>query len=182
MYPTLLELGTLSFHAYAIFLSVGFLTAVFLIVRQNYRDPNPAPITPMGGLWVFLGGFIGARMYFIMQYESLDQWYEAFYIWSGGLVFYGGAIGGFLGGLIYLLIVRAPVIQVADLAVSFVPLAHAIARVGCFLNGCCWGSRTELPWGVHYPADSMPFRRQVQEGLLGADATQSLPVHATQLY
>ncbi|MBI1321045.1 MAG: hypothetical protein GC168_19135 [Candidatus Hydrogenedens sp.] len=182
MYPTLLKFGTLAFHSYAIFLSLGFLTAVFLIVRQNYRDPNPAPITPLGGLWVFLGGFFGARLYFVMQYESIDLWYKAFYLWSGGLVFYGGAIGGFLGGLIYLLIVRAPVVQVADLSISFVPLAHAIARVGCFLNGCCWGSPTIMPWGVKYPAGSMPFNDQVSDGLIASSAASSLPAHPTQLY
>ena len=182
MYPTLFSIGELHFHSYAIFLSAGFLAVVFLIVRENYRQPNPAPITPIGGLLVFLGGFLGARIYFILQYKGIEYLHEALYLWSGGLVFYGGAIGGFLGGVIYVLFVRAPVLQVADLAISYVPLAHAIARVGCFLNGCCWGSRTDMPWGVQYPQGTIAYKQHLDQGWLDPTAAASLPVHATQLY
>lgn len=182
MYPTLLSIGPLHFHAYAIFLSVGFLAAVLLSVRENYRLPNPYPITPLGGLWVFLGGLLGARLYYIAQYGDLSRWYEAAYIWSGGLVFYGGAIGGFVGGVIYVLLVRASVVGVGDMAITYVPLAHAIARVGCFLNGCCWGSSSAMPWAVSYPHNSAPWKKQLQDSLINADAPFSLPVHPTQLY
>ncbi len=182
MYPTLLALGSLRFHAYAVFLSAGFLTAVLLIIRENYRKENPYPITPLGGLWVFLGGLFGARLYYILQYGDITRWYEAGYLWSGGLVFYGGAIGGFIGGLIYVLLVRAPVVPVGDLALSYVPLAHSIARIGCFLNGCCWGSTSTMPWAVSFPSPSMPWRQHLDKGLLQTGATESLPVHPTQLY
>lgn len=182
MYPTLLALGELRFHAYAVFLSAGFLTAVLLIIRDNYRQEKPHPITPLGGLWVFLGGLFGARLYYILQYGDISRWYEAGYLWSGGLVFYGGAIGGFIGGLIYVLAVRAPVVPVGDLALSYVPLAHAIARVGCFLNGCCWGSKSQMPWAVSFPAPSMPWKQHLDQGLLESGARFSLPVHPTQLY
>jgi len=184
MYPTLLSIDALNlhFHAYAIFLSVGFLTAVFLIVRHNYKLEHPAPITPMGGLLVFLGGFIGARLYFILQYGDPAQFYQALYVWQGGLVFYGGAIGGFVGGLIYVLWVGAPVVKVGDLAMSYVPLAHAIARLGCFFNGCCYGAPSNVPWAMQFPKASMPYRAHETSGLLGPDAAASLPVHPAQLY
>lgn len=182
MYPTLLSLGPLQFHAYAVFLSAGFLTAVLLIIRENYRRPNPWPITPLGGLWVFAGGLFGARLYYIAQYGDLSRWYEAFYLWGGGLVFYGGALGGFIGGVIYVLIARAPVVQVGDLSITYVPLAHAIARIGCFLNGCCWGACSNVPWAVSYPHRSAPWAQHVREGLIASDVQQSLPVHPTQLY
>jgi len=182
MYPTLLALGELRFHAYAVFLSVGFLTAVLMIIRDNYRQDKPYPITPLGGLWVFIGGLFGARLYYILQYGDISRWYEAGYLWSGGLVFYGGAIGGFVGGLIYVIAVRAPVVPVGDLALSYVPLAHAIARVGCFLNGCCWGSKSQMPWAVSFPAPSMPWKQHLDQGLLESGARFSLPVHPTQLY
>ena len=182
MYPTLLSIGSLHFHAYAVFLSAGFLTAVLLIVRENYRQPDPAPITPIGGLLVLLGGLFGARLYYILQYGDPSRWFEAGYLWSGGLVFYGGAIGGFLGGLIYVLSVGAPVVKVGDLALSYVPLAHAIARVGCFLNGCCWGSQSQWPWAVSFPAPTLPWKQHLDDGLLESGARISLPVHPTQLY
>lgn len=182
MYPTLLSLGPFHFHSYAVFLSAGFLTAVLLIVRDNYRQANPYPITPIGGLWVFLGGLFGARLYYIIQYGDPARWFEASYLWSGGLVFYGGAIGGALGAIIYLLLVRAPIVPVGDLSISYVPLAHAIARLGCFLNGCCWGSMTNLPWGLTFPAPTLPWRHHLDQGLLASGAERSLPVHPSQLY
>lgn len=183
MYPTLLKLGPFEFHAYAVFLSVGFLTAVLLIIRDNFKREKPWPITPLGGLWVFLGGFLGARLYYIIQYQPEGQsWYHAFYLWGGGLVFYGGAIGGFIGGLIYVWWKGAPVVKVGDLAMGYVPLAHAIARVGCFLNGCCWGAHTKMPWGVSYPHRSLPWRQHLNDKLITSDVHHSLPVHPTQLY
>jgi phosphatidylglycerol:prolipoprotein diacylglycerol transferase len=81
--------------------------------------------------------------------------------------------------------VKAPILPVADMVAPFMALAHGIGRVGCFLNGCCWGSLANfhIPWGACYPkAGYGPFREQVLEGLISSDAVQSLPVHPTQLY
>ena len=67
----------------------------------------------------------------------------------------------------------------------FMALAHGIGRIGCFLNGCCWGRlmKWELPWGVCYPkAIYGPYREQVLEGLIKAGTDRSLPIHPTQLY
>lgn len=187
MYPTLWKtslFGTpLDFHAYTFFLALAFLVGTLLPVRQNYKLAQPYPVTPIGGLWVFFGALLGAKMYYQAQYGNPDDWMRVFRIWEGGLVFYGGLFGGILGGAIYILAVRAPLWRVGDLALPFVPLAHAIARLGCFFNGCCWGARTELPWAIHYPtARYGPFAQQVDAKLIPADAAHTLGVHPTQLY
>lgn len=182
MYPTLLSFGKLEFHAYAVFLALAFLTAVLLIVRENYKRPNPYPITPIGGLWVFLGAMFGARIYYIIQYEGLAALPRAVYLWEGGLVFYGGLFGGILGGIVYLLFCRVPLLPMGDIAMPFVPLAHSIARVGCFLNGCCWGSPCDYPWAVHYPRGTHIFQRHLNAHLIEPGALKSAPLHPTQLY
>lgn len=187
MYPTLWKTNLfgvqLDFHAYTFFLALAFLIGTLLPVRKNYQQPNPYPITPIGGLWVFFGALIGAKMYWQIQYGDQSDFLRVFRIWEGGLVFYGGLFGGLLGAVLYLKAVKAPILPVGDIAMPYVPLAHATARLGCFLNGCCWGSRTDLPWAVHYPrAGYGPFQQQVDQKLITYEATHTLGVHPSQLY
>lgn len=187
VYPTLWKttlFGTaLEFHAYTFFLALAFLVGTLLPVRENYRQANPYPITPIGGLWVFFGALIGAKAYWQLQYGEPGDWFRVFRIWEGGLVFYGGLFGGILGGYLYVRGVGAPVWKIGDLALPFVPLAHAVARLGCFLNGCCWGSRTDLPWAVHYPkAFYGVFQQQVDAKLIDYSHAHTLGVHPSQLY
>ena len=71
-----------------------------------------------------------------------------------------------------------------DLAVPYVPLAHAFGRVGCFLNGCCYGKRCDAPWAVRFPQGSPVFTEHAyryQDISVRTDAW-SYPVHPTQFY
>lgn len=182
MYPTLLSIGTLDFHSYAVFLALAFLTAVLLIVRENYKLEKPYPITTIGGLWVFAGAMIGARVYYVIQYRGLDHLHEALILWGGGLVFYGGLFGGVLGAILYVKFCRVPILPMGDIAMPYVPLAHAIARVGCFLNGCCWGTVCDLPWAVQYSRKTYVYQKQLEEGLVQPGDLYTAAVHPTQLY
>ena len=183
MYPTLFSIGELDFHSYTVAMSIAFLIGALLTVERNYKLEHPYPITPAGGLWVFVFALVGARLYYIIQYGDISRAYEALYIWQGGLVFYGGLFGGILGAMIYLRLVRVPVLPIADIAMPYLGLAHGVARVGCFLNGCCWGSVAEhLPWAVHFPKGSNPYDSQVDLGLIQRGAEHSLAVHPSQLY
>lgn len=183
MRPTLISLGMLEFHAYTFMMAVAFLAAVLLTVRENYKLERPYPVTPVGGLWVYFGALIGARLYWIAQYDALNHFYRAVFFWQGGLVFYGGLLGGVLGGVVYLKYKKAPIVPMADMCAPYLALGHAIGRVGCFLNGCCWGTPTDLPWGIRYPKASWgAYEQQVKDGLINSHAAASLPVHPTQLY
>ncbi len=64
---------------------------------------------------------------------------RALAVWLGGGVFYGGLLGGAVGGVIYVRAAKRPMALYADIAACFVPLFHAFGRVGCFLGGCCFG-------------------------------------------
>lgn len=187
MYPTLFSIGIFDFHTYTVAMAIAFLVGVLLPVRENYKRAEPYPATPIGGLWVFFGGLLGARVYWILQYEEgwekITHLYHALFVWQGGLVFYGGVIGGLIGGFIYLRAKRIPFVPVADITLPYVPLAHAIARVGCFLNGCCWGAPTTMPWGIAYPKRSWgAYAQQLDQHLIAQGAQRSMPVHPTQLY
>jgi phosphatidylglycerol:prolipoprotein diacylglycerol transferase len=175
MRPTLFSVNLfgipLEFHAYTVFLTTAFVLATVLAVRDNYRRPQPYPVTTVGGIWVFVGALIGARLYWTLQYASWREIPRALFFWEGGLVFYGGVIGGTLAAIAYLKYCGVPFRPMADIAVPYVPLTHALARIGCFLNGCCYGAPTQMFFGVTYPPDSLP-----------AEQYASTPLHPVQLY
>ncbi len=183
MRPVLVSLGFLQFHSYTVMLATAYLMGVLLSVRENCKRADPYPVTPVGGVWVYFGALIGARLYYIIQYEGWREAYRAVLFWEGGLVFYGGLFGGFLAAVLYLRVKRVPILPMADIVMPYVPLSHAIARIGCFLNGCCWGLPTTLPWGVRFPKSLWgAYGQQMEQGLIDAGAAYSLPVHPTQLY
>ena len=102
--------------------------------------------------------------------------------WNSGFVFYGGGIVGVVSAIFILRYRREPVLRFLDLAAPSVMLGLAFGRIGCFLNGCCFGSVCEKPWAVVFPKGSPAFSTQIKNGLLDSDASSSLPVHPTQLY
>lgn len=124
---------------------------------------------------------IGARLVYLAIHYSEYDW-GIFQIWQGGLVFYGGLILSVISGIVYLKIKGIPVLKVADLIMPGVMLGEVFGRMGCFLNGCCYGAPAHLPWAVCFPQGSPAYAQQIQSGLIKGPAASSLPVHPTQLY
>ncbi len=181
MRPTLFSIGPLDFHSYTVFMALAFLVGVLCSVRENYKREDPFPVTPIIGIWIFIGAILGSKAYWIIQYDTWRHLYRVF-LWDSGLVFFGGLLGGGLAGILYLRWRRVPLAPAADIAMPYVALAHGIARIGCFLNGCCWGSPTDVPWAVCYPRTTWPFIKQAEAGLIAKVAEHANPVHPTQLY
>lgn len=167
MRPVLFHVGGMSFHSYTVMMSLAFLVGTILAVRENLRRERPFPITTLAGVWAFAGGILGAKIWYWAQYGEWAELKWGEFLLTSGLVFFGGLVGGVVAVVLYLRRVGAPVIPVSDLALPYVALAHGIARIGCFLNGCCHGSHTTAPWGVPYPKSL---------------SAASLPVHPVQLY
>ena len=190
MNPTLLSIGPFDFHAYTVATAIAFLVGVLFAVRENYKLEKPFNVTPAGGVWIFFGALLGAKIYWYLQYGltwvddegNPYQWYRVFFIWEGGQVFFGGLIGGIIGGISYIKYKRVPFLKMGDVGLPFLPLGHSIARLGCFFNGCCWGRVTDGPTGVQFPKFSLAWRQHVDQGLITRAAEHSLPVHPTQLY
>jgi phosphatidylglycerol:prolipoprotein diacylglycerol transferase len=182
MRPTLVDLFGLPFHAYPTMLAIAFLACTMLAVRDLQTGKPPIDANTQGGLWGFLGALLGAKIFWILQFRGPGELWRALFIWQGGLVFYGGLAGGILGLLIYLKLNKLPVFPVVDACAPYVALGEAITRIGCYMNGCCWGAVSSLPWAVRFPAHSHPFDQQVEQGMIDASAAFSKPVHPTQLY
>ncbi|HPC17889.1 MAG TPA: prolipoprotein diacylglyceryl transferase [Candidatus Hydrogenedentes bacterium] len=182
MHPTLIDAFGYKFHAYPTMLAVAFLTCTLLAVREAQRRNPPIDATPQGGLWAFIGGLLGAKIYWILQYSEPKYLWRAFFVWEGGLVFYGGLIGGIFAVYVYIRVNDFPVRVCADIVAPYLALGEAITRLGCFLNGCCWGAPANVPWAVSFPKNSHVYWQQVRDHLITGSETASLPVHPTQLY
>lgn len=101
---------------------------------------------------------------------------------SGGSSIYGALFFGLGFGVWYLWRHGLPVRTFLDGAAPAIVLGEAMTRVGCFLNGCCFGLPSTRPWGVAFPPDSQVFVAQLSLGLVAPGSDRSVPVHPTQLY
>ncbi len=102
--------------------------------------------------------------------------------WKGGLTYYGGFILASVAGVLFLWKMKAPVLRTVDTTGWLIPFGLAWGRIGCFFNGCCFGTITHSHLGVVFPAGSQASRQQFDQGALAAINLESLPVHPTQLY
>lgn len=130
-------------------LFVAFMVVTLWGTRRARRIGMPAERFQDFVLWIFVGGLIGARLLYMIQYahhfpdRSLLGLLGAFLkIWEGGIVFYGSVVGGVLAyGLFYWVVLRRLSIstwQLADVVAPLIAVGIAIGRLGCWLNGCCW--------------------------------------------
>ncbi len=168
MHRELFHIGSLTIYSYGVFLAFGFIVAT-LFARdwyvQRYREPD---IILDFVLAAVVGGIVGARLFYVIGHFSdfSKTPGKIFALNMEGLVFYGGLILGLAMALLVGYLKKVRFWDTMDLAGVCVPVALAVARVGCLLNGCCYGKPTGLPWGITYPASA---------GLVGAR-------HPTQIY
>lgn len=157
MDPICFHLGAHPVYWYGVMMALAFLAGIVhwhWLGRRTGRDVSLA-----GDLafWLMVGGILGARLAYVASnidyYRAAPQ--EIIRIDQGGLIFYGGFLGGLLAFFLFSRWRHIPVAELADFAVTALPLGHALGRVGCFLNGCCGGAATPpspLTGGLdHYP-------------------------------
>lgn len=102
-------------------------------------------------------------------------------VWRGGLAYYGGFIGASGFGLYYARKHGLGMWKMADSGAPWIAFGLAMTRLGCFLNGCCFGQPSDLPWAVHFPFNKALSDAQRAAGLIGPDGI-TLAVHPTQIY
>jgi phosphatidylglycerol:prolipoprotein diacylglycerol transferase len=182
--PILVDLPFgLPLYAYGAMLCVSVLVGRYLALRLAERDGMDAKVMDRCCLWTLAAALVGARLLFVVtNLDQFDRVTDIFVWWKGGLVAYGGFLGGFLGSALFCRIHRISVLAWADCAVPSLCVGLMFTRFGCFLAGCDFGQPWDGPWAINFPAGSPAFHQQALLGLLPAGATQSLPVHPTQLY
>lgn len=150
MHKVLFTLFGLPIYAYGAALALAFLVAILLAGREaKAKGYNPEIIVDIA-LALCLGGLLGARLLFVLldlPYYWRHPW-EILNVRAGGLSFYGGALAGFAAAWWYGRRKKLPNWHLADLCVPYAALGYAIVRIGCFLNGCCYGTPSGVPWAL----------------------------------
>jgi len=165
MYSTLFHIFGIPIRAYGLMMVIGFALGLWRAVRvARHRGISPDRVYDLC-LIVLLAGIIGARLLYI-AIDPETSLRDFFAVWDGGLSFHGGIALAAAAGFVYTRRARLPFWRIADLVAPSVALGYAFTRIGCFLNGCCQGVPTSLPWGARF----------IEHGSL------TPPSHPTQLY
>jgi phosphatidylglycerol:prolipoprotein diacylglycerol transferase len=153
-----------------LFLACG--SAVALAARRAAARGIDPEIIYQLAVSFFVLGILGARLAFVLQYwdrfqiRSVLEFLRALIgIAEGGLVVYGSLAGAFLAFVLFTYRQRISARRLGDVIAPCLMLGLAIGRIGCFLNGCCWGGLTDLPWGTRFPATAPSYAAQADQGL-----------------
>jgi len=176
----------LAIRGYGVFLLSAIVAGIGVTVYRGRRVGISSEQIFALALWMILAGLAGARLFYLIQkreeYFGHGEWREqilkALDPTQGGLVVFGSLIGGSIAAVLYLRWKQLPVLQVLDLIAPGMALGLAIGRIGCLMNGCCFGGVADIQGlpTIQFPAASPPYMQQLIEGnLIGL---KSVPIAA----
>ncbi|MDP2912751.1 MAG: prolipoprotein diacylglyceryl transferase [Candidatus Omnitrophota bacterium] len=166
MHPILIKIGPVAVYSYGVMVSLGAGLAAFLIYRRagelGFAKDRVIDLVVL----LLMSGIVGARLFYVtlnLPYYATNI-FEIFDLTKGGLVWYGGFLAALSALIWYTVKRRLNFWVLADLMVPYLALAQAFGRIGCFLNGCCYGIEAPRghPLGVTFPQDSHILRYPTQ--------------------
>ena len=185
MYRILFTIGSFPIYSYGVMIALAFITAILLAMKEAKKSgENPERILDLS-LYVIVGALIGGRLGYILTY--LDYYMKnpvkILYFRQGGLSFLGGFLVAYSLCWLYVKRTKISFWKYADFAAPSIAIGIGIGRIGCFLNGCCFGLVTEN-YGIKFPSLHMPpvYLQQLNDGLIASGSSCTLPVIPTQLY
>ena len=185
--PNIVKPAGLPIQSYGAMMLLGIISGLILAIWRAKKYNYNADLIVTLVLWMCILGIIGARLFFCIEYwqdmkaDTVQQTIiNCLSFTEGGLVVYGSLFGGLIGVIIFILITPNPnqetenrkrlsFWRIMDIMAPSMVLGLALGRIGCFLNGCCFGGVCDVdkyPWGVTFPAGSPPFMSQVEHGLI----------------
>ncbi|MGH0034091.1 MAG: prolipoprotein diacylglyceryl transferase [Myxococcota bacterium] len=184
MYPVLFRIGSYEVASYGVMLTLAFALGIFIASRRaNARGLNGEAVLDCG-IWIIVSALLGSRAFWVVthweqfrppQGSLLDAVNplasDGQFVGVAGLSVMGGLPAALVVGLVFFRWKKLPILDFADLMAPAVALGAGITRIGCFLNGCCFGILCPESIGVHFPPDSLP-----------ASVFHDSPIHAVQLY
>lgn len=157
MHPILFKLGPLTFYSYGFFYALAFLVGILTSIYFAKKEGMNSEIILDLALYVIISAILGARLFYVLgQWEQFkDQLLEIIMIQKGGLVFLGGLILSLITIFLYARRKNLSLLKLFDALSPGATLGYALGRIGCFLNGCCFGLPTKLPWGMVFSPESL---------------------------
>jgi len=180
MHPIVFRLGPFEVRSYGLLLALSFILGIALAVRRGRaRGVDPNAIMDLSVV-IVISSIVGARLFYVLFHleqfrgrwlDIINPFQSTGQVGIAGLTLLGGVILALVAGFIYMGVKKLPALKLADSIVPSVALGTFLTRIGCFLNGCCYGKPTQVPWGLVFPPDSPA----------GA-AYRDVPIHPSQLY
>lgn len=174
MHPVLFRIGSIPVYSYSTFAVLAFFASflyVFLEARRLGEDTDKVYDI---AIYIFLAAIVGSRLlHVIVEWQRfIKEPLDVFKLWHGGLAYYGGFVLCIITCIVFIKYNRLDFAKWADMLAPAATISLALGRIGCFLNGCCYGKPAPegLPWAVVFPPARMPLH------LAG------VPLHPTQIY
>lgn len=167
MRPVLLQIGNFTIRSWGVFVMLGIIVGVLLAMRESEKKgTNPEHIIDLTILLI-LSGVIGARVVYVLTNwgEYKDNLNLAFSIRSGGLAWPGAFLFGLITTIFFVRWRRLSFWNIADILTPYIALGYSIARIGCFLNGCCFGKPIEKTWYSVYMHGAYRYPTQLISSL-----------------
>lgn len=158
VHPIAFTIGGLQIHWYGITLSLAMALGVSLFSYFGKRRGFHPDFLADVSLWMLIGGILGARLDSALH--DWDQHTNPLWIFNlreGGFAIHGAIFGGMLGNILRFRKAGYPFLEGLDLALAILLPPMALGRVGCFLQGCCYGSPCDVPWAINIPG--LPLAR-----------------------
>jgi len=167
MLPEICQIGPFTIYSYGLMLVLAFFVSSYLASRQAKREGIDPDLIFNLCFLVFISGIIGARVFYVLNNLSsyLRNPLEIIMLQHGGLAWFGGVIFGSLAAILFIRKSKLGVFRVLDLLIPFIALGQAIGRIGCLLNGCCFGRVSNF--GIYFKVfDQVLIPTQLYSSLL----------------
>jgi phosphatidylglycerol:prolipoprotein diacylglycerol transferase len=187
-------------HTYGLLIAAGLAAGIALGAREARRRGLDVGRVLDFAFWATVMGLVGSRIAYGLvnagdfvrtctrgvdfprsALDVLSDCTRLLHVWEGGLVFYGGIVGGGIVAAVFARRERWSFWVLGDVFAPGLAIGHALGRLGCFAAGCCFGKQSG-PWGVAFPAGSVAFDELGAVGALAPGASFTPPLHPTQLY
>lgn len=157
--PVFISLGSVTIRWYGLMAAIGLLAAFIVLHRRAKKYSFKSDDVSDMVFWMVLAGFLGARLLYVIRFWNdifRNDIMEIFRVYNGGLVFLGGFGVSALAGLILCRIKKWELGTLTDFIAPALPIGHAFGRMGCLLNGCCYGFHYEGPLSFKYEYNLHP--------------------------
>ena len=185
MYRILFTIGSFSIYSYGVMIASAFIAAILFAMKEAKKSgEDPERILDIS-LYVILGALIGGRLGYVLTYIDyyVKDPVKILYFRQGGLSFLGGFLVAYFLCWLYVKRTKISFWKYADIAAPSIALGIGIGRIGCFLNGCCFGVVSEN-YGIKFPSLHMPpvYLQQLNDGLIAYGSSCTVPVIPTQIF
>jgi phosphatidylglycerol:prolipoprotein diacylglycerol transferase len=181
----------LPIFGYGFMLFLGMASALWLATWRAEKEGVPADLIWDLAFFLFIVGIAGGRLFYLVQKrgevfanvnDPASLLNAIFNLSQGGLVLYGGLLGGAAAFFTFCHLRRIPPLGLLDIITPSIFVGIGFGRIGCFLNGCCYGDECSLPWAVSFPRSSATFDALLYKDLIAEGSVTRIPTDLGRLF